>query len=100
MSAITAGTEPAGWGWVWDMVRAPAYFHKLAERTDIGRGLPLDQRVAMLLASRQRVAERLEASRTAAPVPDVGRVAQPKKGRQRGATGRRKPKNKKWGWVG
>jgi hypothetical protein len=58
MTAALAA-EPAGWAWMWDMVKAPAYYRRLAEQSDLGRGQTLDMRVAMLLRRRERTAQRL-----------------------------------------
>jgi hypothetical protein len=59
--------EPAGWAWMWDMVRHPAYYRRLATQTDIGRGQPLDVRVDLLLGKRQRMAARLAGLTVPAP---------------------------------
>jgi hypothetical protein len=61
MTAITF--DRIDWPEIWDMIRAPAYFRRMVEHSDVGRGQSIEQRVADELARRQRVAARLSGVR-------------------------------------
>jgi hypothetical protein len=56
------------------MVTAPSYLRKAVEHSDIGRGQPLEVRVAMLLGQRQRVAMRMAGLPAPAPAQAAPRM--------------------------
>jgi hypothetical protein len=82
--AVLAAFERIDWMAERDALRAPAYFRHMAAKADSFRlrGLPLDQRVASILESREAIAARLagvhyrpdQPARQVKPGPAWGRV--------------------------
>jgi hypothetical protein len=69
-ATMTIGTGRPELAWVWDCLRYPEYFRRLAaESNGMDRHLSIEERVAEEIARRERVALRL----AGLPVPDPRR---------------------------